>query len=377
MMPTRSPGHPLPAGPAYAPGRRRPWAALGLAALVLWLHGLLIGALAPGLPQRAGPPAGAGPARPAPMQVSLQTRPAARPGAEAPVPADWPVPARPPQPRLAPRAAAPAVPVAGPQRLPASPASASDPIAGDAAADAAADPSPAPAAEPTGDPDAAPPPVYATRIPPPVQLRYTLRYNGQEGQALLAWRHDGRHYTLDLDGQGATQALVVQASRGGFDAAGLAPERFTDRRRGSRLQAANFRRDVGRIGFSGPALDHPAWPGAQDRLSWLAQLVAIRTAADAAPPGPPLSTVTLFVVDARGGGAMWHFRSAGEVALGSPSGPVATQLWRREPPRPEGLRVEAWLDAARGHWPVQLRFTALRSGDLFELRLIDEPASPP
>ena len=236
---------------------------------------------------------------------------------------------------------------------------------------------------PPGDDDAAPP-VYATRIPPPVYLRYALRYNGQAGQATLSWRHDGARYQLALEGLGATQALVVQTSQGGFDSAGLAPERFTDRRRGGPLQAANFRRDIGRIGFSGPAVDYPAWPGAQDRLSWLPQFVAIRSAAasaagsiaaGAADAGQ--STTRLFVVDARGGGALWHFQHAGDALLATALGPVVTQRWHREPPRPEGLRVEAWLDAARGHWPVLLRFTALRSGDVFELRLRDEPSLPP
>ena len=227
------------------------------------------------------------------------------------------------------------------------------------------------------------PPVYATRIPLPVRLRYALRYNGRTGDATLDWRHDGARYQLALEGLGATEALVVQASQGGFDSAGLAPERFTDRRRGGRLQAANFRRDIGRIGFSGPSLDYPAWPGAQDRLSWLAQFVAIRAAAAASASasasagavGP--STTSLFVVDARGTAALWHFQPDGETWLATPLGRLATQRWRREPPRPEGLRVEVWLDAARGHWPVQLRFTALRSGDVFELRLRDEPTVPP
>ena len=32
-----------------------------------------------------------------------------------------------------------------------------------------------------------------------------------------------------------------------------------------------------------------------------------------------------------------------------------------------------WLGAAQGHWPVQLRFTFLRSAQVFELRLAAEP----
>ena len=54
-----------------------------------------------------------------------------------------------------------------------------------------------------------PPPVYATRLPEPAQLRYALSYNGQAGEAVLTWRHDGQHYSLSLEGGGAVRPLVV------------------------------------------------------------------------------------------------------------------------------------------------------------------------
>ena len=396
--------------------RHRTGAALGLAAAVLWLHAGLMVVLAPTPPPRSGA-ATEGSARATAVQVrtvapgrtagqvglpaAAATPAAAAPSPAAPTPR---TPRTPPTPPTAPTApAAPAAPIA-----PNSPTAPVAPFAAVAAAAAAASaatatpaanvlpavfarPASAPAEAfaaafdgpvgsadlPAGGTEA--PPIYATRIPPSVRLRYALRYNGRAGEATLRWQHDGERYQLALEGLGATEALVVQASQGGFDSAGLAPERFTDRRRGGRLQAANFRRDLGRIGFSGPAVDYPAWPGAQDRLSWLPQLVAIRSAAAAAAPAGEAdrSPISLFVVDARGAAALWHFQPDGELGLTTPLGRLATQRWRREPPRPEGLRVEAWLDAARGHWPVQLRYTALRSGDVFELMLLDEPVTPP
>ena len=249
---------------------------------------------------------------------------------------------------------------------------------------AAADPSPASAATAAVDaaradaatPEAGqPPPVYATALPAPVLLRYRLQSGGQVGEATLAWRHDGQRYALALEARGSrAQPLIEQTSQGGCDASGLAPLRFTDRRRGRGLSAANFRRDIGRIGFSGPQLDYPAWPGAQDRLSGLAQLAAIQGAAPV-----PLTSITLFVVDTRGGD-WWRWVAMGAENLPTPLGLLATQRWQREPDRldrPDGQRVEVWLDAARGHWPVQLRFTALRSGEVFELQLLAEPALPP
>ena len=392
-MPARPRRPPLPAT-RLAGRRQRPWAALGVVAVVLWLHGWLASGLMGGL--IGGPPGRPGAARPvAALQVrTLPGPPAARqqvvavlpPAALVIAPAAAPSPARLAQ--LGEPAAADAMPAETPLAsaawVPAQSAMAGGPAPASAPSPAAlaalAGAGPAAAADTSDPPPAEPPPIYPTRVPAPVLLRYALRYNGQAGEATLAWRHDGQAYSLQLDGRGAQRPLVEQASRGGFDAAGLAPERFTDRRRGARWQAANFRRDIGRIAFSGPGIDYPAWPGAQDRLSWLAQMVAIRAAAVAAAPGAaagPEADISLFVVDARGAGSLWRFVHQGEVLLASPLGPQAVQLWRREPPRPEGLRVEAWLDASRQHWPLQLRFTALRSGDVFELQLLAEPALPP
>ena len=219
-------------------------------------------------------------------------------------------------------------------------------------------------------------PVYATVLPAPVLLRYQLHSGGQVGEATLDWRHDNQRYALWFDARGGrAQPLIEQVSQGGFDAAGLAPLRFTDRRRGRSQSAANFRRDIGRIGFSGPQLDYPAWPGAQDRLSWLAQLAAIQGASVV-----PLPTITLFVVDARGGGDWWRWIAMGADEVSTPLGRVAAQRWQREPDRldrPDSQRMEVWLDATRGHWPVQLRSTSLRSGEVFELQLAAEPGLPP
>lgn len=354
------------------PRRWRPGLALGSAVLVLWGHWWLIEALTPtGL--RPG-----GPLRPvAALQVRRVTVP-------------LPAPAMAAQPVAAPTVAAtPVAPARPPAKLPA--ASPSDVNAAAALLRLADAPQRAavPPVEPAGRADAEgapgvgseapaapegdPPPVYPTRLPPPVQLRYALRYNGQAGEALLGWQHDGERYGLTLDGRGATgdRLLVAQTSQGLLDVNGLAPERHLDRRRGGRQQAANFRRDIGRIVFSGPALDYPAWPGAQDRLSWLAQLAAILGAGHAAPE------VRLFVVDARGAGSLWQLQRQPDEWLPTPVGEVLSQLWQRDPPRPEGLKVQVWLDASRGHWPVQLRFTAQRSGDVFELSLLAEPRAAP
>ena len=264
------------------------------------------------------------------------------------------------------------LPGAAPRAAPAPPRQATDP--GD---DRLADAEAAAAAAAAGAGQA--PPVYPTRVPAPTLLRYNVLLDGRPGQATLRWQHDGSSYRLQLEASGAAGVLVEQSSSGGFDAAGLAPERFVDRRRGRSSRSANFRRDIGRIAFSGPRVDYPAWPGAQDRLSWIVQLGAILANASDAPlrDGSQAAPLRLFVVDARGLGDVWRFDALGTELLDTPMGPTTATRWRRDPPRPEGLRVEAWLDASRGHWPVRLRMTALRSGQVFELALAAEPVDAP
>ena len=166
--------------------------------------------------------------------------------------------------------------------------------------------------------------------------------------------------------------LIEQASQGQLDPNGLAPDRFTDRRGGRGQRAANFRRELGRIEFSGPSTVQPAWPGAQDRLSWWVQLPAIVAAAASVP-----AQVRLFVVDARGRGELWRFDYLGLAAGPAGSGRVAVQHWQHEPAQAESQRVELWLDPAQGHWPVQLRLTSLRTGERFELQLLAIEPSPP
>ena len=98
---------------------------------------------------------------------------------------------------------------------------------------------------------------------------------GVPGSGDLQWRPDGDHYTLQLNGSAAGLNVLTQVSQGGFDAAGVAPQRFTDQRLRRSPQAANFQREAGKISFSGPSLELPLAPGVQDRLSWMIQLAAV------------------------------------------------------------------------------------------------------
>ncbi|NUZ04191.1 DUF3108 domain-containing protein [Piscinibacter koreensis] len=224
------------------------------------------------------------------------------------------------------------------------------------------------ARERSGAPDAddEPVPTYATRFAPSMTLRYGVRRGFLQGTGEVHWEHTGATYALRLAASVAGLTLIEQTSRGRIDAAGIAPERFTDRRIKRSLQAANFQRDAGVVTFSGKPDAVPLRPGTQDRLSWMLQLPAIL---DARPElSTPGRTVSIPVVGARSDAGVWVFRSVGPetVETGDGAKVRATKLVR-EPRDPYDTAVEVWVDPARHHLPVQAK---QRSGkDQFDLLL--------
>lgn len=358
------PDHPTPARP------RHPWRVLlPLLGAVLLAHALLLGLLPVGVGdgwrggvqprvqvrQIATVPA---PAVPAAVPVS---EPAETPSAEPPAP---PLPLPPPTPVAAAPEAEPAA--SAPLVAQAAPAAASEAAPSPAASAAASAP---PAADPDAGGQALP--VYATRLPAPVLLRYTLQRGALQGSGELAWRPADGRYTLSMEGTAFSIKVLDWRSEGGIDSAGIAPERFVDRRRSRDVRAANFQRsgeNAGRITFSGPQVSYPLHPGSQDRLSWMLQLSAI-VEADAAAFVPGRQ-VHLFVVGARGDADVWTFTVEGRETLDLPAGRTADTLrLRREPRKPYDTLGEIWLDPARSHLPVRVLLTVPQSGDSTEFLL--------
>lgn len=337
-----------------------------LVAAVLLAHALLLGLL----------PVGVGSGWSGGARTVLQVR-QIRPPAP-------PEPAAPPAAPVAPAEAAPELPLPPMVVAPAQPASSPEPAAVvEAAASApAALAASAPAAEtaataaaPSAPPAAAsasgggqPLPVYATRLPAPVTLRYDLRRGALSGSGELVWRPAAGRYQLTMEGTAFSINVLNWRSEGLLDSAGIAPERFVDRRRGRDVRAANFQRDKGLITFSGPQLEFPLLPGAQDRLSWMLQLPAI-VAAEPAKFGPG-TQVQLFVAGARGDADVWTFTVEGTETLDLPAGRVADALrLKREPRKPYDTLGEIWLDPARGHLPVRVRLSVPQSDESTEFLL--------
>jgi hypothetical protein len=211
--------------------------------------------------------------------------------------------------------------------------------------------------------------TFKTRIPRSFTLRYEMQRGAFSGTGELRWRNEGQHYEAQLQGAIGGLTIMTWTSKGGFDAHGLAPLRYTDQRLTKAPQAANFQRAESKITFSGPSDEFPLVPGAQDRLSWMIQLPAILSAdATKAKAGTRLP---VYIVGARGDADTWVFQCEGNESVTTPSGRVQAVKWLREPRKPMDTGVEVWLDPARQYLPVRAQLTSSPSDPPLELRLID------
>jgi hypothetical protein len=209
-------------------------------------------------------------------------------------------------------------------------------------------------------------PVYRTKLPPAMTLGYELTYGRWTGSGELLWRPNGPNgYDARLEGRVAGMRIITLASQGGVDAAGLAPVRYTDLRRGRGEQAANFQRKAGKITFSGNPAEYPLLQGSQDRLSWMLQLAAIALAEPKRVAAG--SRVVLHVVGARGDSDVWAFQVVGPEEVSTPDGAMKTIKLLREPRKPHDTRVEVWLAPTLHYLPVRAKQTTENSS--WDLRL--------
>jgi hypothetical protein len=83
------------------------------------------------------------------------------------------------------------------------------------------------------------------------------------------------------------------------------------------------------------------------------------------------------VVGVRGAASLWRFEVRGGQRVATPSGEADTLWLVREPAHPYDVRIEVWLDPARGHWPVRVRQTQVPGGEPLLWILRDEPLPLP
>lgn len=392
MTPSASPDdHPA--------ARRTPWRALALLALaVIVAHGLLLGLLPlgsepPPLPLAhsfstrevvIAPPApaaaAAAPARAAPH--AAPRHPVHRP---APVAAPRPVAEpEPPAPSMAPvevaTAPEPAASAPAPQAAASAPADVGSadtgngggggsqrggllgPGGGDGTDGTGSDPTGATAGTPTAGA------TVPLQLPGSVKLDFDA--TGQQGMqpmsgvfGELTWLQDGDRYNARLSLKVLFRTIRAQTSEGRIGPQGIAPERFSDRRRSE--VATHFVRDTGEIVFSSANSRVPLQPGAQDRLSILMQLTAL-------VGGDPARyttgrTISLQVAGPRDAD-VWTFRVEGDETVATPSGEHAARRLVRLPRREYDQKIEVWLAPDLGWLPVRIRQTEA-NGDFADLQL--------
>jgi hypothetical protein len=222
-----------------------------------------------------------------------------------------------------------------------------------------------PAADLSAGPDAIPQP------PPSVLLNYHLQRGFVQGSGMLEWRNEAAHYRLSLEGKlPLLGSIFVQHSEGGFDAAGLAPRRHTEQRLRRSERAVNFVRPTDgsapHIAFSASTTSLPLRPGAQDRVSWMAQLATRLAGVRRLPVG---SRLEMDVASSGGEVQQWVFVLQQIAADGS-------WHWRRQSEQPGDTLAEVWTDPALGHWPRRVRLTE-RHGEALELTLRQMQPLPP
>lgn len=334
-------------------GRRARAGWLALAASVL-LHAALLGGLAGRLP------AWDAPAEAPPIEARLVERAQAvapvapeRPPRKRPRPAPPPVPTAPPPVPTAP----PSVPT--PAAAPAS----DDPEPDAVAAATAVAEAPAAPAGASATPGEAPLPL--NRLPPRIDMRFSVHYGFARGEQTLVWVSDGARYTLTSVASATGFAGIfyrgrlVQTSHGRITPRGLQPEEFWDQR-GDRRTSARFDHAAGRLTLT-PARGVPRHVDgagdAQDLLSVIFQLALT------APLDGPVRHAVFNGKRLR----TYAFESRGESELDTAFGPLRTlHLARVE--EPDG-RFEVWLAIDRHFLPVRV-LRGDEDGNVAELRVL-------
>lgn len=306
-------------------------------------------------------------------ELRLAPPPAAAPAAVAEAPPAVPPKPKPRQRKPAPpeQAAAPAasepapVEPAAPETAPAEPAVVTADPAPVAQTGAAPVPSDVESAQPT--PVAQQDGPTSTRrwkveLPPSARLELDVRRKDADGtnwsgSASISWKQDGMNYQVQQDvGVSLLLArfnLMEVGSEGTIDDYGLAPTKFTEKRRNRSATATHFNQQEQKITFSASDQTVPLLSGAQDRASVLFQLAGIGRA-DANQYG---QDIDILVGEDRKA-QIYRFQLVGEDEVETKMGKLVTWHIVR-PPRPGSYnaKLEIWIAPSLDWYPVQIRNT--------------------
>jgi len=214
---------------------------------------------------------------------------------------------------------------------------------------------------------AAPLPAKAVQkfaVPPSAHLKYDV--NGEikgfpyHVNGDLQWAQDGKTYSARMEISHFLLGSRVQTSTGQLGAHGLEPIRFGDKVRSE--VAAHFNYEKSIVTFSANTPDVPLLPGAQDQLSVMVQIAAML----GADPRRfvPASTLSFQAVGPKSADA-WVFTVGATEKLALPGGELTgVRLWR-EPSGEFDPRVEIWFAPDLGYLPVRIRLTQA-NGDVVD-----------
>jgi hypothetical protein len=375
--------------------------AIVLCAATLALHFVTIDWLGARLgPQHSS---AAGP-KPAVMTAQLRLALPQRVASTAPVPelaASKPVPrpARAPRVRPLPRQSAVAAPepetgalsdplagiaqaLAQPDLPPSQAGAVSEPAAVQSPPDAPQDTQNQGAAAPAPQPEPVTTRRFKVNLPPSADFDMELKRtdaNGAKwnGVASMHWHTDGSRYKVGMEAGISMLVtrvnLLVLSSEGEIDDAGIAPLKFTEKRKGRALTATHFVRDNGHITFSASERSYPLLAGAQDKATVPFQLGAIGRA-DVNQLGGDIDILVGEDKDA----SIFRFQLVGEEELETKMGRIVTWHLSR-PPKPGSYsaRLDIWLAPGLNWFPVQIRNTeangALTTQTVTRITLSDTP----
>ena len=204
--------------------------------------------------------------------------------------------------------------------------------------------------------------------PPSVSLRYaaaaTVKGSTYTGSGMLDWRNDGQQYEARLATRVLVFTVLEQSSVGRITDKGLAPDRFSDKRRSSE-RAAHFDREKQHVRYSNNAPDAKLLPGTQDRLSINFQLAGLFNARPDAYAEGQMLRLPVTSVDAA---EVWLFQVGPLATESLPAGEVPARKLTRSPRKEYDRKVEVWLLPGYAHLPGHIRITE-PNGDFMDLKL--------
>lgn len=233
--------------------------------------------------------------------------------------------------------------------------------------------------EPAATPTA---PVAATRsgapstLPSSAELEYDMkgRHKGLNYSAsgLMSWRHDDQSYEIRMEVSAFLLGRRTNTSTGHLTAEGLAPDRFSDGSRSTRV--AHFDYPNQRIRYSNNAPDAPLQPGTQDLASVSIQLASLF---NAHPTRHVRGQVVSLPVTSASAADIWNFQVAETANLNLPAGLLSTRRLVRAPRREYDKTVEIWLAPTLQYLPARIRITE-HNGDFIDQQLESlPPLAPP